>query len=158
MSDIQLVRIDNRLIHGQVAKQWVKDLGANVVIVANDEVANDELRQQLMNMAAPANAQTRYFTVAETPAEIEKLPDDANVFVIVENPDDAVALVEAGAPVKKVNVGNMHMSEGKKQISTTVAIDDADKAAFQKLADKGVALEIQRTPGVAKEDATALVD
>ena len=60
MPDIRLTRIDNRLIHGQVATQWCGVVGANLLLVANDAVAADEFRQGLMNMAAPAYAQTRF--------------------------------------------------------------------------------------------------
>ena len=56
MPDIRLTRIDNRLIHGQVATQWCGVVGANLLLVANDAVAADEFRQGLMNMAAPAYA------------------------------------------------------------------------------------------------------
>ncbi len=66
MPNILLTRIDNRLIHGQVATQWSGVLGANLLLVANDAVANDEFRQGLMNMAAPAYAQTRYFSIQKT--------------------------------------------------------------------------------------------
>ena len=62
MPDIRLTRIDNRLIHGQVATQWCGVVGANLLLVANDAVAKDEFRQGLMNMAAPSYAQTRFFT------------------------------------------------------------------------------------------------
>ena len=63
MPDIRLTRIDNRLIHGQVATQWCGVVGANLLLVANDAVAADEFRQGLMNMAAPSYAQTRFFTI-----------------------------------------------------------------------------------------------
>lgn len=53
MPDIRLTRIDNRLIHGQVATQWCGVVGANLLLVANDAVAADEFRQGLVNMAAP---------------------------------------------------------------------------------------------------------
>lgn len=67
MPDIVLTtRIDNRLIHGQVATQWCGVVGANLLLVANDAVAGDEFRQGLMNMAAPAYAQTRYFSIEKT--------------------------------------------------------------------------------------------
>ena len=66
MPDIRLTRIDNRLIHGQVATQWCGVVGANLLLVANDAVAADEFRQGLMNMAAPAYAQTRFFTIEKT--------------------------------------------------------------------------------------------
>ena len=59
MPNIVLTRIDNRLIHGQVATMWTASVGANLLLVANDEVSKDEFRQSLMDMAAPAAAQTR---------------------------------------------------------------------------------------------------
>lgn len=155
MSNVVLTRIDNRLIHGQVAKQWAKETGANLLLVVNDEAAQDTLRQQLMNMAAPAGVNTRYVPVDEA-MDVIANEGDKTIFIIVENPSDALKLVEAGAPIEKINVGNMHMCEGKHQIAVTVAIDDADKEVFRKLADKNVALEIQRNPGVAKEDASEL--
>ena len=66
MPDIVLTRIDNRLIHGQVATQWCGVVGANLLLVANDAVSTDEFRQGLMNMAAPAYAQTRFFSIQKT--------------------------------------------------------------------------------------------
>ena len=66
MPNIMLTRIDNRLIHGQVATQWTGVIGANLLLVANDAVANDQFRQGLMNMAAPSYAQTRYFSIEKT--------------------------------------------------------------------------------------------
>lgn len=63
MPDIVLTRIDNRLIHGQVATQWSGSIGANLILVANDDVAANTFRQGLMDMAAPSYAQTRYWTI-----------------------------------------------------------------------------------------------
>lgn len=152
MADVVLTRIDNRLIHGQVATQWVQNTGANLLLVANDELANDEFRQGLMNMAAPAGAQTRYFTLQETIDSIDKASPEQKILILVENPADALTLVDGGVPIKDINIGNMHMAEGKRQVATTVAIDDDDVNKFKKLQDKGVNLFVQRTPGVAKED------
>ncbi len=56
MPNIVLTRIDNRLVHGQVATQWCGSIGANLILVANDEVAGNKLRQGLMDMAAPSYA------------------------------------------------------------------------------------------------------
>ena len=120
MPNIVLTRIDNRLVHGQVATQWCGAIGANLILVANDEVAGNSLRQGLMNMAAPSYASMRYWTIQK--------------------------LVEGGVPIKKVNIGNMHMAEGKRQVAGSVAVDDADVAAFKRLQELGVELEIRRVP------------
>jgi PTS system N-acetylgalactosamine-specific IIB component len=156
MSNVVLTRIDNRLIHGSVATQWAKEIAANVLLVANDAVAQDEFKQQLMNMAAPAGVDTRYLSLADAAAALKSPVEGEHIFVIVESPKDALALAEAGADLNAVNVGNIHMKEGKRQIATTVAVDDADVADLKKLADKGFEVFIQRTPNVEREDASAL--
>ena len=69
-----------------------------------------------------------------------------HIFIVVENPEDALRLVEGGVPIKKLNIGNMHMAEGKRQVAGSVAVDDADVAAFKRLQELGVELEIRRVP------------
>ena len=109
-----------------------------------------------MDMAAPAGAQTRYFTIQKTIDVIHKAAPRQKIFIIVETPEDALKLVEGGVPIKVLNIGNMHMAEGKRQVATTVAVNDEDVATFKKLEDKGVKLEIQRVPTTAKEDVSKL--
>lgn len=156
MPNIMLTRIDNRLIHGQVATQWTGVIGANLLLVANDAVANDQFRQGLMNMAAPSYAQTRYFSIEKTCQIISKASPAQKIFIICETPQDVLRLVEGGVPIKKVNIGNMHMAEGKRQVATSVAVNDDDVACFKKLQELGVELEIRRVPDTAAEDLDKL--
>ena len=156
MPNILLTRIDNRLIHGQVATQWTGAIDANLLLVANDNVAGDKMRQGLMNMAAPSYAQTRFFTVQKTIDIIGKASPAQRIFIICETPQDVVRLVEGGVPIKKVNIGNMHMSDGKRQVATSVAVDDSDVAAFKRLQELGVELSIQRVPDIAEESIDKL--
>jgi PTS system N-acetylgalactosamine-specific IIB component len=154
--NILLTRIDNRLIHGQVATQWNGTIGANLILVANDSVSKNTVRQGLMDMAAPTGVQTRYFSLQKTIDIIHKAADRQKIFIICENPEDVLTLVKGGVPIKKVNIGNMHMSEGKKQVATTVAVDEQDVAAFKELKERGVELEIRRVPTTAIEDSAKL--
>lgn len=156
MPNILLTRIDNRLIHGQVATQWNSSVGSNLILVANDKVAGDKMRQNLMDMAAPSGVATRYFTIDKTIEVIHKAADRQKIFIICENPTDVLRLVEGGVPIQKVNIGNMHMSEGKRQVATSVAVDEVDVEAFQTLQEKGVELEIRRVPSMQKEDLSKL--
>lgn len=156
MPDIVLTRIDNRLIHGQVATQWCGVVGANLLLVANDEVSTNQMRQSLMNMAAPSYAQTRYFTIQKTCEIIGKASPQQHIAIICETPQDVLRLVEGGVPIKKVNIGNMHMADGKRQVATSVAVDDDDVACFRKLQELGVELEIKRVPDIAAEDVNKL--
>ena len=154
--NILLTRIDNRLVHGQVATQWNSTLGSNLILVANDEVAGNKMRQNLMNMAAPQGVATRYFSIQKTIDVIFKAAPRQHIFIVVENPEDALRLVEGGVPIKKLNIGNMHMADGKRQVATSVAVDDADVAAFKKLQEHGVELSIQRVPSTPVENTDKL--
>lgn len=156
MPNIVLTRIDNRLIHGQVATQWTHSIGANLILVANDEVAGNQMRQGLMDMAAPNGVATRYFTIQKTIDVIHKAADRQIIFIVCESPQDVLRLVEGGVPIKKVNIGNMHMAEGKRQVATVVCVDDNDVAAFKKLKELGVELEIRKVPSEMSEDIEKL--
>lgn len=144
--NILLTRIDNRLIHGQVGMTWTNTLGANLVVVANDEVAQDEVQQRLMEMVLPETAQSRFFTIEKTIRIIEKAAPRQKILLVVRTPQDALKLVEGGVPIKELNVGNMHYSEGKKQISSTVSVDENDIKTFNKLHDRGIKIEVKGTP------------
>lgn len=156
MPNIVLTRIDNRLVHGQVATQWCGSIGANLILVANDEVAGNTLRQGLMDMAAPSYAAMRYWTLEKTISTIHKAADRQLIFIVCESPQDVLKLVEGGVPIKKVNIGNMHMADGKRQVAGSVAVDDADVAAFAKLRELGVELEIRRVPSEPSESIEKL--
>lgn len=156
MPNILLTRIDNRLIHGQVATQWTSSIGANLLLCANDAVAADSMRQGLMAMACPAQAQTRFFSIEKTCAIIGKASEAQKIFIICETPQDVLRLVEGGVPIKRVNIGNMHMADGKRQVATSVAVDDNDVNTFKRLQELGVELFIQRVPTTEIEDINKL--
>lgn len=156
MPNILLTRIDNRLVHGQVATQWCGSVGANLILVANDKVEKDTLRQGLMDMAAPSYASMRYWSLEKTINNIHKAADRQLIFIVCETPEDVLKLVEGGVPIKKVNIGNMHMAEGKRQVAGSVAVDDKDVEAFKKLRELGVELEIRRVPSEPSESIEKL--
>ena len=95
-------------------------------------------------------------TIEKTISTIHKASDKQLIFIVCENPQDVLKLVEGGVPIKKVNIGNMHMADGKRQVAGSVAVDDADVAAFAKLRDLGVELEIRRVPTEAAENIEKL--
>lgn len=146
MPNILSTRIDNRLIHGQVGMTWVNSIQANLVLVANDEVAADPVQQSLMDMVLPERVQSRYFTIEKTINVIHKASPAQKIFLVVRSPQDALRLVEGNVPIKYINVGNLHFSEGKRQISSTVSVDEEDIAVFKKLAELGVELDVKGVP------------
>lgn len=146
MPNILSTRVDNRLVHGQVGMTWVNSIQANLVLVANDAVANDAVQQSLMDMVLPEGVQSRYFTIEKTINVIHKASDAQKIFLVVKTPQDALKLVEGGVPIKYLNIGNMHFSEGKKQISATVSVDEDDIKTLKRLNELGVELDLRGVP------------
>ncbi|HEX4499559.1 MAG TPA: PTS galactosamine transporter subunit IIB [Scandinavium sp.] len=150
--NILLTRIDNRLVHGQVGVTWTSTIGANLLIVVDDEVAKDELQQKLMGITAETYGfGIRFFSIAKTIDIISKAAPHQKIFLICRTPDTVRKLVEGNVPLKDVNVGNMHFSEGKKQISSKVYVDAKDLADLRFIQNKGINLFIQDVPGDTKE-------
>lgn len=104
---IKLLRIDERLIHGQVANQWSRQLGVNAIVVANDEAANNELVKTTLHMAAPDGIKV---VVQTLKGAIKQLNDPRaeklSIFVVVNCPKDALELVKNVKGIPYVNVGN----------------------------------------------------
>lgn len=157
MPNILLTRIDNRLIHGQVGVTWSNHLGANLILVANDKVAKDEVQQNLMDMVVPDVVATRYFTLEKTINVIHKASESQKMFLVCKTPQDVLTLVKGGVPIKKVNIGNMHYQEGKEQIASTVSVDESDKETFKELNRLGVELDLRRVPDEKGVDIMTLI-
>ncbi|WP_214052976.1 PTS N-acetylgalactosamine transporter subunit IIB [Photorhabdus caribbeanensis] len=155
--NILMTRIDNRLVHGQVGVTWTNSLGANLVLVANDHVAGDLMQQNLMDMVVSDGVQTRYFTLQKTIDVIHKAAERQKIFIVCKTPQDVLTLVKGGVPIRFVNVGNMHFTEGKRQIHKTVSVDDSDMAVFRELEQLGVTCEIRRVPDEAGEPIAKLL-
>ncbi|MWP62458.1 PTS N-acetylgalactosamine transporter subunit IIB [Gilliamella sp. Pas-s25] len=156
--NILMTRVDNRLVHGQVGVTWVNALGANLLLVANDSAAQDPVQQNLMDMVISEGIQTRYFTLQKTIDIIGKAAERQKIFIVCKTPQDVLTLVKGGVPIKFVNIGNMHFSEGKKQIHKTVSVDDDDVMAFKELNRLGVTCEIRRVPDEAGENIAGLLN
>lgn len=151
--NILLARIDNRLVHGQVGVTWTTSLGANLIIVVDDETAKSPLQQQLMAVTAESSgAGVRFFTVEHTINIIHKASPAQKIFIVCKTPEEIRKLIDGGVPIKDVNVGNMHFSNGKNQISKKVYVDDKDLKDLHYIQSKGVNVFIQDTPGDIKEN------
>jgi fructoselysine and glucoselysine-specific PTS system IIB component len=119
---IKLLRIDDRLVHGQVALTWTPSLGADCLVVANDKTAKDEFLKMTMNLAKPASAKLLIKSLDDT---IKFLSDERSkhmkIFVLVNSVQDAAVLAEALPEIKSINFGGIRGKEGSKLISKAIA-------------------------------------
>ena len=157
MTNIVLSRIDERLIHGQVGVQWVGFAGANLVLVANDEVAEDPVQQNLMEMVLAEGISVRFWSLQKVIDNIHRAADRQKILLVCKNPSDFLTLVKGDVPVTRINVGNMHYAEGKQQIAKTVSVDDQDIAAFNGLQKAGVECFVQGVPTESAQDLYKLL-
>ncbi|MEI6896787.1 MAG: PTS N-acetylgalactosamine transporter subunit IIB [Psychromonas sp.] len=155
MPNIVLSRIDERLVHGQVGIQWVGFADANIVVVVDDAVANDQTQQDLMEMVLAEGIAIRFWSVQKTIDNIHRASDKQRILLVCKKPATYVKLIEGGVEINEINVGNMHFVEGKKQITKTVSVDSEDIAAFETLKKLSVKTIIQ---GVPTETATNIFE
>ena len=99
-----------------------------------------------MDMAVASTAETRYFTLQKTIDVIGLAGDWQHILLVVRTPQDALKLAENGVPIEVLNIGNMHFSEGKKQVTSTISVDADDKKTFRRLMDLGVKIELRKVP------------
>ncbi|CAM3097047.1 MAG: PTS sugar transporter subunit IIB [Pseudolactococcus laudensis] len=155
---INLVRIDTRLLHGQVATAWTPDSKADRIIVVSDAVAKDDLRKQLIGQAAPNGVKANVIPIAKM-IEIAKDPRFGNThaFLLFENPQDVLAVVEGGVPIDSINVGSMAHSTGKTMVNKVLSMDKKDVETFEKLRDLGVKFDVRKVPNDSRADLFDLI-
>ena len=132
---IKHLRIDNRLIHGQVAVTWMNSIGADKIIVCNDKVAADPIQKMALPMAARGNT-VYVFSIADTIKYAQEHPDET-MFVICKFPSDALAILESGLEVQDVNVGNAAPVQGTtyKMVTKSIAVTEDDAKCYRKIAE-----------------------
>ncbi len=152
-NNILLTRIDNRLIHGQVVCNWAGTVGANLIVVVDDETANSDTEKSIMQLAASSlGFDSRFFTVQHTIDVIDKASDSQKILLVCKTPQVLRKLIEGGVEIKNVNIGNLHFSEGKKKISDKVYVDDKDLEDLNFIKSKVDEIYIQDTPDFKKEE------
>lgn len=151
---IKLMRIDERLIHGQVAVVWSKHLGINRIVVADDEVVKNDMQLMALKMAVPSGVKA---SIIESDKAIALLNDpraeSLKVLLIVGNPQTALKMMKNVAGIPAINVGNYgRMSqlskdtENREQLEKNLFVTSADKETFKELLETGVEISYQPVP------------
>ena len=154
-----LVRVDDRLIHGQVTVAWGAWLSPEHTILVSDEIACCDWKCALYtetdSMGVPVSIVTR-----ECFAEGLKAGkwDEERTVVIVENPRDLLALIRSGLDVAEVNIGGMHYAEGKRELLPYVFVNDDDVAAMREIMAGGIKLTARDVPQAQPQDLAVLLE
>lgn len=141
------VRIDDRLLHGQVAYSWKAKLSYNAIVIASDEAASDEFRKATIKMCCPDGVKlaTRNTNDAVTLLKNEKLKN-MRVFVICPNPKTAYEVVTQLEERPVINLGGQQMKEKSVLFSKAVYMTEEDFIYCDKLVGLGFDIEVQEVP------------
>ncbi len=141
------IRIDDRLIHGQVATRWATGLKVNRIMIIDDQVAVNETEKSVLRMAAPAGVNTSILQFDKAVANIKNGNyAGQRVMLVVKSPVILVKMMEAGIRLLPVNVGNMSNRPGTTQYKKSVSMTDEEKAAVEKLLQAGIKVTAQMVP------------
>ena len=141
---IKLVRVDHRLLHGQVIFSWTKQVGTNYIIVADDKVPNDPISMMALSIAKPVS-------------QLRKLVDEnasKNIMIIVKGPAEALQLAKELPEVTEINYGGVAKKAGSKEYGKAVYLNEAELKATQELISMGKKIYIQMVPSSPIEHAS----
>lgn len=143
---INVARIDDRLIHGQVITTWVKNYDIEQVLIINDKVANDKVQQSVLTMSAPPGLKVLVFGVQQFIDILKKTEIKKRTMLLFTNSIDVQALVDNGLNLDKLNVGGMRMQDGRRALSRAVAVTPDEEQAFKNMLAKNLLVEVQMVP------------
>lgn len=141
------IRVDDRLIHGQVATRWATGLKVNRIMIIDDAVAVNETEKSILRMAAPAGVNTSILQFEKALANIKNGNyAGQRVMLVVKSPVILVKMMEAGINLLPVNIGNMSNRPGTTQYKKSISMTEDEKAAVEKVLQSGIKVTAQMVP------------
>lgn len=144
---IENARVDERLIHGQVAMVWTNTIGATRIIVVNNEAVKDESIIAALKISKPAGVK---LSILSKEKAIDKFKnniyDEDKIFLITKNISDMKDIIQGGLPIKVVNIGNIAKKEGSIQIKKSVSLTEDDINLIKTMIDNGIKVTAQMIP------------
>jgi mannose/fructose/N-acetylgalactosamine-specific phosphotransferase system component IIB len=145
--NIQLVRIDDRLIHGQVVIGWAGHLNTKRIILCDASVAENDWEKELYLSSVPEQIEAYVMTTAQTIKYINEHNDDLNsTMILVNSPLVIEDLIRNGIQIDKVNVGGIHFKEGRKKLLNYLYLNEDEINSFKRCIDHGVQFDCQDIP------------
>ena len=149
---INLCRVDERLIHGQVMTAWVKKCWIKKIILVDDELASDDFMKEVLALSAPSGVKVEVRSVEDTLQTINGSGSDESTLLLFKEVKFAYELYKVGYDLKELNIGNIGSSPIRKAITNQVYMSEDEKAMCRELNEKGVYVYIQKLPQDSQVD------
>jgi len=144
---IKVVRIDDRLIHGQVIEGWVKYYGLDKIIIIDDDVFNDEFQKSMMRFSLDNSVELEFSDTKSLKEKWERWEKEGKKsIVLLKEVNTVLKLIESGVEIKDLNVGCIHYEEGRYCIWKAIYWSDEEKRVFEKLKNMGIKIEGRGIP------------
>ncbi len=144
---VVLVRIDDRLVHGQIVEGWVKHLKPTQVIVVSDFLVDNSARRMVMELALPSQVRLEVFNVAQMAERGDLSQGSAGAEIILfASPADVLRAVNQGLQLTNLNLGGMHHFNGDRKLTTNISLTQGDVNDLKRLLALGSAVEIRALP------------
>ncbi len=141
---LKLVRIDDRLIHGQVVAVWLRSIHVDRIVIVDDKTARDDFMKELMVLAAPQGVPVEVHGTVEGAQRVTQIAATSeDAFVLMKSPVTALALREAGVPFSVLNVGGMGAGPGRRTLYKNISANDEELQAMRALEAMGTRVELR---------------
>lgn len=141
------IRVDNRLIHGQIIEGWLPYLKSSRIIIVNDEVANDPFRKMILGMAVPSDIDVAIYTVEEFSKEWSHFETNGKgTIVLFENIEDVLISYKSSLRFDKLNIGNVPSEEGKVCFTPSIFLNEQNVKDLMYLMASGIEVEVRCVP------------
>lgn len=148
---LKLLRVDHRMLHGQVAFSWTNNIDADCILIANDGVAGDDLRKTTMKLAKPQGVKLVIKNIADSITALNSgVTDKYKLFIVVESVADAYKLTKNVSFIKSINLGGVKAKEGTRNISKAVNLLPEEEEMLKELDRDGIEIEIRQLPTDSK--------
>jgi len=146
MAKIVLARIDDRLIHGQVMTAWLPYVGANHIVIIDDETASDEFLKSILEMSVPREIKLNIYHCDKAAAEIKKMSDDEKVMILAKVPESFLTVIETGLPIETIIIGGMGANPKRTTLYKNISASDVERETFKKIIADGTKVVIHIIP------------
>lgn len=155
---IKLVRVDHRLIHGQVAFTWTKFLSTDCILIASDGLLKDDLRMAGLRMAKPSNVKLVMKSIEDSAKALNSgVTDKYNLLILCESVEDVYRLAKKVPSITAINLGGTKSAEDRKNISKAVNVSQDDIKMIKDLSQEGRSVFVQLVPDDDSTDVMKLI-
>lgn len=146
MSTVKMAHVDDHFIHGQVAMRWCEALDTNLIIVVNDDLASNKMRQGLLDMAVPDKINSRYYSIEKAIKLLPTISNEKKILIIADSLADLKLLINAGIEIPVINLGTLACGPGKRHITSTLAMGDEDFNHLEYFITHGIKIDSRVNP------------